>query len=113
METFKVISGHELNPLKIRKGIGKYDREISFIKELNSCFSNNLVYIEYNEAPLDHDLYTSMNLLENFKKSNIYLYTDSKIKLEIISNLELKQKYSQIKVLEYSTPIFVNIKMRT
>jgi len=106
METFKVISGSELSPLKIRKDIGKYDREISFIKELNSCFSNDLVYIEYNEAPLEHDLYTTMNLVGNFKKSNIYLYTDSKIKVEIMSNLTLKQKYSQIKVLEYSTPIF-------
>ena len=44
MDTFKVISGHELTPLKIRKDIGKYDREISFIKELNSCFSIKLSF---------------------------------------------------------------------
>ena len=62
METFKVISGNELSPLKIRKNIGEYDREISFIKEVNSCFSNDLVYIEFNQNPLEHEFYTSINL---------------------------------------------------
>ena len=110
METFKVISGNELSPLKIRKNIGEYDREISFIKEVNSCFSNDLVYIEYNESPLDHELYTTMNLVEDFNKSNLYVCTDSKIKLQIQSDPTLKQKYSKIQVLEYSTPIFNNQK---
>ena len=106
METFKVISGDELHPLKIRKNIGEYDREISFIKEVNSCVSNDLVYIEFNQNPLEHEFYTSINLIDNFKNSNIYVYTDLKTKIQIQSDPILKQKYSKIKLLEYSMPIF-------
>jgi len=100
MDSFKIISGLTLDPLQIREGIASFDREISFIKEVNKCFSNDLVYVQYG---VERDLYTAKNIIQDF--NNIYvvdvnsqpLETSSKIKIcnleninEIINNLDKK-----------------------
>lgn len=100
MDSFKIISGLTLDPLQIREGIASFDREISFIKEVNKCFSNDLVYLQYG---VERDLYTAKNIIQDF--NNIYvvdvnsqpLETSSKIKIcnleninEIINNLDKK-----------------------
>lgn len=102
METFKITSGDELLPLQLRKNIGEYDREISLIKEINSCFSNELMYVEYNDSPIDHEFYTSLNLTESFLPALTYVYTSSKIRSELWANNTLKTKYSKINILDYS-----------
>jgi hypothetical protein len=100
MESFKIISGLTLDPLQIREGIASFDREISFIKEVNKCFSNDLVYVQYG---VERDLYTAKNIIQDF--NNIYvvdvnsqpLETSSMIKIcnleninEIVNNLDKK-----------------------
>ena len=68
MDSFKIISGLTLDPLQIREGIASFDREISFIKEVNKCFSNDLVYLQYG---VERDLYTAKNIIQDF--NNIYV----------------------------------------
>ena len=109
MESFKIVSNESVFPLKIRENIASFDREISFIKDANNCFSNNLVYIQYG---IERDLYTANNIAEEFQ--NVYvvdvnsqpLQSSSKIKicnLENINNVINSEDKKIIKVSSFIT----------
>ena len=118
MESFNIVSDSSLHPLQIRENIASFDREISFIKELNRCFSNNLVYLQYG---VERHLYTANNIAKEFEnvyvidirhEINVGLNIDSKINicnLENINNVINRDDKKIIKISSFITADLSNL----